>query len=445
MSNPASLALRKLAAVLDDLSPENQEPENQDPCGDENNEDQKKDSEDEGGASDSSDSDGEDSDDEDDGEDDPETDPEASDNPTESSAKSPPTEKSPQPSAPTSKPLPPALDQLVAAIIQRPDDPSDCPPDGPLLLIEPENEEYKIRDKSKDRTIRAEDGFREFHIDKQKHRQMLDDLLPDSHSLVSRLSARLQRSIQALQTRSWQFDLDDGHLDPSRLARIVASPLSPVAYKQEKEALFKETTVTLLIDNSGSMDHGGKINLAATTADILTRCLERCGVSVEVLGFTASDSGRRRHVRGHRCSSLFHIIYKSATIPYRRTKDNFGFIIASKPVVQNVDGEALVWAYNRLILRPQERKILIVLSDGEPADGCSDSRLLDSHLRQMIREIESRNLVELLAIGLGHNVTQYYRHAIMIHDFATLPTVLLNELHPMLTKVRDKNPKRRAA
>jgi cobaltochelatase CobT len=249
-------------------------------------------------------------------------------------------------------------------------------------------------------------------------RQQLDAQLHDLQGVVSRLANRLQRRLMAQQTRAWEFDLEDGILDAGRLARIVVNPTLSLSYKRERETDFRDTIVTLLIDNSGSM-RGRPITVAATCADILARTLERCAVKVEVLGFTTrawkggqsrerwSAQGKQRNPG--RLNDLRHIVYKSADAPWRRSRRNLGLMLREGLLKENIDGEALAWAYRRLVRRPEHRRILMVISDGAPVDdstlSVNQGNYLERHLREVIHDIEARNTVELIAVGIGHDVT----------------------------------------
>ena len=277
-------------------------------------------------------------------------------------------------------------------------------------------------------------------------RQELDRKVAGVNQIISRLANRLQRRLMAQQNRSWQFDLEQGILDPARLARVVIDPQQPLSFKQEKESAFKDTVVTLLIDNSGSM-RGRPISIAAISVDILARTLERCGVACEILGFTTRcwRGGRvkdewiaaGRPAQPGRLSGLGHIIYKFADTPYRRVRDHLGLMLQEGLLKENIDGEALLWAYQRLTSRQEKRRIMIVISDGAPVDDATLSAnnvmILEEHLRTIIAQIEQRDEVELLAIGIGHDVTRYYKHSVMMNNIDQLGPVLLDELGKLLT------------
>ncbi len=272
-------------------------------------------------------------------------------------------------------------------------------------------------------------------------RQQLDQQLQHLQGVVSKLANRLQRRLLAQQTRAWEFDLDEGMLDAGRLARVVVNPMLSLSYKRERETDFRDTVVTLLIDNSGSM-RGRPITVAAMCGDILARTLERCAVKVEVLGFTTrawkGGHSRERWVtegkprNPGRLNDLRHIIYKSADAPWRRARKNLGLMLREGLLKENIDGEALLWAYRRLMSRPEHRRILMVISDGAPVDDSTLSvnpgNYLEKHLREVIREIEGRDAIELIAIGIGHDVTRYYRRAVTIVDAEELGGTVMKKL-----------------
>ncbi len=272
-------------------------------------------------------------------------------------------------------------------------------------------------------------------------RMMLDQQLLHLQGVISKLANRLQRRLMAKQTRSWEFDLDEGILDAARLSRVVVNPVLPLSFKHEKETDFRDTVVGLLIDNSGSM-RGRPISIAAMSADILARTLERCAVKVEVLGFTtrAWKGGQAREAwlqagkpaNPGRLNDLRHIVYKAADQPWRRARKNLGLMLREGILKENIDGEALLWAHNRLIGRPEQRRILMVISDGAPVDDSTLSvnagNYLERHLREVIQYIEGRSPVELVAIGIGHDVTRYYRRAVTIVDAEQLGGTMMNKL-----------------
>lgn len=283
-------------------------------------------------------------------------------------------------------------------------------------------------------------------------RRSLDRQLENLHAVVSRLANKLQRKLMAQQNRSWSFDLDEGVLDAARLARVVADPMQPLSYKMEQEQEFRDTVVTLLIDNSGSM-RGRPITIAAICADIMARTLERCGVKVEILGFTTRawkggqsrekwvQDGRPTHPG--RLNDLRHVIYKSADAPWRRARTSLGLMMKEGLLKENIDGEALLWAHQRLLGRPEARRIMMVISDGAPVDDTTSSAnggaYLERHLRDVIAQIENRSPVELLAIGIGHDVTRYYRRALTIVDVDQLGGAIIDKLAELF----DEEPPRR--
>ncbi len=275
----------------------------------------------------------------------------------------------------------------------------------------------------------------------ERLRAYLDKQLNNLSSVVARLANRLQRRLMAQQSRAWEFDLEEGMLDPARLSRVVIDPQQPLSFKREKDTDFRDTVVTLLLDNSGSM-RGRPITVAATCADILARTLERCGVKVEILGFTtkAWKGGQSREAwlqsgkpaTPGRLNDLRHVIYKSADAPWRRARRNLGLMMREGLLKENIDGEALDWAHKRLLGRPEQRKILMMISDGAPVDDSTLSvnagNYLEKHLRATIEEIETRSPVELIAIGIGHDVTRYYRRAVTIVDAEELGGAMTEKL-----------------
>ena len=275
----------------------------------------------------------------------------------------------------------------------------------------------------------------------ERLRALLDQQMANVQGIVTKLANRLQRKLMARQQRSWQFDMEEGMLDAARLARIVANPSVPLSFKQERETDFRDTVVTLLIDNSGSM-RGRPIAIAAMCTDILARTLERCAVKVEILGFTtrAWKGGKARDLwvqngrlpHPGRLNDLRHIIYKAADAPWRRTHKNLGLMLKEGLLKENIDGEALVWAHNRIVKRPEQRKILMVISDGAPVDdstlSVNPSNILEQDLRNVIEWIEGASNVQLTAIGIGHDVTRYYKKAITIADADELASALIGRL-----------------
>jgi len=284
-------------------------------------------------------------------------------------------------------------------------------------------------------------------------RQQLDQTVQRFESIVGKIANRLQRKLLAQQQRSWLFDLDEGILDSARLARIVANPTVPLSYKQEKDMEFRDTVVSMLIDNSGSM-RGRPIAVAAMSADILARTLERCGVKVEILGFTTrawkGGQARESWLRGGkpvnpgRLNDLRHIVYKPADAPWRRARRNLGLMLREGLLKENIDGEAILWAHQRLLGRPEQRRILMVISDGAPVDdstlSANPGNYLEKHLRDTIDWVETRSSVELMAIGIGHDVTRYYRRAVTISDPEQLGGTVLNELSALF----DGHPRKAA-
>lgn len=287
----------------------------------------------------------------------------------------------------------------------------------------------------------------------ERLRAYLDQQLEPLKGAVSRLANKLQRRLQAQQNRSWLFDMEEGILDAGRLARVVANPTTPLSFKVEKDTEFRDTVVTLLLDNSGSM-RGRPISIAAICADVLASTLERCDVKVEVLGFTtrAWKGGQSREkwlAEGRpqqpgRLNDLRHIIYKKADAPMRRTKANLGLMMKEGLLKENIDGEALEWAHRRMLARPEQRKILMVISDGAPVDdstlAMNPQNFLEKHLRDVIAMVEKRKQVELIAIGIGHDVTRYYQHAVTITDAEQLAGAMTEQLAGLF----DHDPRARA-
>ncbi len=298
---------------------------------------------------------------------------------------------------------------------------------------------YKVFSTAADEIVEA-DGLCDAE-ELSRLRAYLDQQLAALSSVVSRLANRLQRRLMAKQNRAWSFDLEEGVLDAARLARVIVDPTAPLSFKQEQDTDFRDTVVSLLIDNSGSM-RGRPIMVAAVCADILARTLERCGVKVEILGFTtrAWKGGQARDAwikagkppQPGRLNDLRHIVYKPADAPWRRARKNLGLMMREGLLKENIDGEALLWAHQRLIGRPQARKILMVISDGAPVDdstlSVNSGHYLERHLRQVIGEIETSSPVELIAIGIGHDVTRYYRRAVTIVDVEQLGGAITEKL-----------------
>ncbi|MAP12406.1 MAG: cobaltochelatase subunit CobT [Gammaproteobacteria bacterium] len=282
-------------------------------------------------------------------------------------------------------------------------------------------------------------------------RAQLDDQLSALQNVVGKLANRMQRRLMAQQSRSWDFDLEEGILDAARLARVVANPTQALSYKWEKEAPFRDTVVSLLIDNSGSM-RGRPITVAAISADILARTLERCGVKVEILGFTtrAWKGGQSREnwlmngkpPNAGRLNDLRHIVYKSADAPWRRARKSLGLMLREGILKENIDGEALMWAHERLLARQEQRRILMVISDGAPVDDSTLSvnagNYLERHLREVIEYIETRSPVQLIAIGIGHDVTRYYRRAVTLVDAEQLGGTMMEKLTELFSSEDDE-------
>jgi len=298
---------------------------------------------------------------------------------------------------------------------------------------------YRVFTNQFDETIAAEDLCDAEEL--ARLRNYLDKQLASLQGVVARLANRLQRRLMAQQNRSWDFDLEEGLLDAARLSRVVIDPLHALSFKAENDTEFRDTVVTLLLDNSGSM-RGRPITVAATCADILARTLERCGVKVEILGFTtrAWKGGQSREkwladgkpANPGRLNDLRHIIYKAADTPWRRARRNLGLMMREGLLKENIDGEALIWAHNRLLGRAEQRRILMVISDGAPVDdstlSVNSGNYLERHLRQVITDIEQRSPIELIAIGIGHDVTRYYKRAVTIIDAEELGGAMTDKL-----------------
>lgn len=310
--------------------------------------------------------------------------------------------------------------------------PTYIPPGGEALA-------YRVFTTGFDEVIDASDLCSPVELGRLRHQ--LDQQLSRFQGMIGRMANRLQRRLLAQQTRSWEFDLEEGILDTARLTRVVINPEHALSYKMESDIDFRDTVVTLLIDNSGSM-RGRPIAVAAMCADILVRTLERCGVKVEILGFTTRSwkggQSRERWLREGkrpnpgRLNDLRHIIYKSADSPWRRSRRSLGLMLREGLLKENIDGEAILWAHQRVLARQEQRRILMVISDGAPVDdstlSSNSGNYLEQHLRQVIEWIEQRSPVELLAIGIGHDVTRYYRRAVTISDPEQLGGVMLSEL-----------------
>jgi len=314
---------------------------------------------------------------------------------------------------------------------------------------EKDNFIYDAYTKKFDETISAQDLCDQDEL--LRLRTNLDKQIDNMDNIISQLANRLQRKLMAQQNRWWEFNLEEGVLDASRLTRIIINPLQSLSYKEEIESEFKDTIVTLLIDNSGSM-RGRPITVAALSADILTRTLERCGVKVEILGFTTRSwkggKARDEWIKNGRPSNpgrlneIRHIIYKSASNPWRRSKTNLGLMLREGILKENIDGEAIAWATDRLNKRIEKRKILMVISDGAPVDdstlSTNSGSYLDKHLRQIIKKTEANSNIELLAIGIGHDVTRYYKQALTIIEVDQLGSAITNQLAILFDKNKRK-------
>jgi len=308
---------------------------------------------------------------------------------------------------------------------------------------------YKIYTNEFDEIKNAEDLENDEEI--VRLRKNLDQQLTNLQSLIAKLANKLQRQLLAKQNRSWEFDLEEGMLDTSKLSRVIIDPYHPLSYKKEKETEFKDTVVTLLIDNSGSM-RGRPISVAAICADILSRTLERCSVKVEILGFTTKNwkGGKSREkwnqedkpANPGRLNDLRHIVYKSADKPWRQSKKNLGLMLKEGLLKENIDGEALLWAFKRIVVRKEERKILMVISDGAPVDdstlSVNSGDYLEKHLKQTVKWIEENSGIEILAVGIGHDVTRYYKRAIKIADVHELGDVMINQLTELFSERNKK-------
>jgi len=326
--------------------------------------------------------------------------------------------------------------------------PLEPPPPAPHSDADPN---YSVYTTDFDEEIKAEDLAEPAEL--ERLRAYLDQQLEPLKGAVSRLANKLQRRLQAQQNRSWEFDKEEGILDAGRLARVVANPTTPLSFKWEKDTEFRDTVVTLLLDNSGSM-RGRPISIAAICADVLARTLERCNVKVEILGFTTrawkgGQSRERWLAQGRpqmpgRLNDLRHIIYKSADAPWRRVRPNLGLMMKEGLLKENIDGEALEWAHRRVMARPEQRKIMMVISDGAPVDdstlSVNPANYLEKHLRDVIAMVERRRAVELIAIGIGHDVTRYYQRAVTITDVEQLAGAMTEQLASLF----EVDPKKRA-
>ena len=341
-------------------------------------------------------------------------------------------------------------DQEMGEEAEMPDGEAPMEPPAPQPISDADPD-YLVYQTEHDEEIRAEDLAEPVEL--ERLRAYLDQQLEPLKGAVSRLANKLQRRLQAQQNRSWEFDLEEGTLDAGRLARVVANPTTPLSFKVEKDTEFRDTCVTLLLDNSGSM-RGRPISIAAICADVLARTLERCNVKVEILGFTtrAWKGGQAREAwlndgrpqQPGRLNDLRHIIYKSGDTPWRRARPNLGLMMKEGLLKENIDGEALEWAHRRMVARPEARKILMVISDGAPVDdstlSVNPANFLEKHLRDVIEMVEKRRAVELLAIGIGHDVTRYYDRAVTITDVEQLAGAMTEQLAALF----DSDPRARA-
>ena len=341
-------------------------------------------------------------------------------------------------------------DQEMGEEAELPEGEAPLEPPAPQPVSEADPN-YQVYLDEFDEEISAEDLAEPAEL--ERLRAYLDQQLEPLKGAVSRLANKLQRRLQAQQNRSWEFDREEGILDAGRLARVVANPTTPLSFKVEKDTEFRDTVVTLLLDNSGSM-RGRPISIAAICADVLARTLERCNVKVEILGFTtrAWKGGQARErwlnegrpQQPGRLNDLRHIVYKSADAPWRRTRPNLGLMMKEGLLKENIDGEALEWAHRRMCARREARKILMVISDGAPVDdstlSVNPANYLEKHLRDVIDLVERRKMVELLAIGIGHDVTRYYDRAVTITDVEQLAGAMTEQLAALF----DADPRARA-
>jgi cobaltochelatase CobT len=333
---------------------------------------------------------------------------------------------------------------------EMPDGEAPLEPPAPLPISDADPN-YQVFSTDNDEEVRAEDLADPVEL--ERLRAYLDQQLEPLKGAVSRLANKLQRRLQAQQNRSWEFDLEEGILDAGRLARVVSNPTTPLSFKMEKDTEFRDTCVTLLLDNSGSM-RGRPISIAAICADVMARTLERCAVKVEILGFTtkAWKGGLAREkwladgrpATPGRLNELRHIIYKSADAPWRRARPNLGLMMKEGLLKENIDGEALEWAHRRMMARPEQRKVIMVISDGAPVDdstlSVNPANYLEKHLRDVIAMVEKRKAVELVAIGIGHDVTRYYERAVTITDAEQLAGAITEQLASLF----DTDPRKRA-
>ena len=337
--------------------------------------------------------------------------------------------------------VPVDMDAMDMAEMEGDEDEAGAPPDvpGDKNWLRPRETSYKAFSTAFDETVFADELCDPVEL--ERLRGVLDKHLQNSQVIISKLANRLQRKLMAQQNRTWEFDLEEGTLDTSRLTSVIMDPFHPLAFKQEKDMKFRDTVVSLLIDSSGSM-RGRSITIAAMCADILGRTLERCSVKVEILGFTtrAWRGGQSRELwlqqgkaaQPGRLNDLRHIVYKAADMPWRRARVNLGLMMREELLKENIDGEALLWSHGRIAGRPEDRKILMVISDGLPVDNSTllvnPSNYLEQHLKFAIDQIENSSAVELVAIGIGHDVTRYYRRAVTINDAEELGGTMMQNL-----------------
>ena len=326
-------------------------------------------------------------------------------------------------------------------------------PQGQAPARDGDKDGYQIYTREFDEVVDADELCDNEELDRL--RAMLDRHLENLTSVIGKLANRLQRKLMAHQNRSWDFDLEEGILDAGKLHRVVTQPLSALSYKQEQDTKFRDTVVTLLLDNSGSM-RGRPITIAAVTADILARTLERCGVKVEILGFTtkAWKGGKSREAwqvagkpeKPGRLNDLRHIIYKGADTPWRRARRSLGLMLREGILKENIDGEALSWAHDRLMSRQEDRRILMVISDGAPVDdstlSSNSGNYLEKHLRLVIDRIEAKSPIELMAIGIGHDVNRYYENALTITDVDQLGGAVMSQLADLFDEDKKGKAKR---
>ena len=348
----------------------------------------------------------------------------------------------------------PDADQLLSEIdkeieVGKEEDPINSPNNRKKINKNFGDSKYKFYTQEFDEIISAEKLEESDEL--LRLRQNLDQQLLSLKNFISKLANKLQRKLLAKQNRSWDFDLEEGSLDTSKLTRIIIDPLNSLSFKKEKDIKFKDTLVTILIDNSGSM-RGKPISVASICADILARTLERCSVKVEILGFTTKHwkggqsrekwTNNQKPLFPGRLNDLRHIVYKSADTPWRQSKNNMGLMLKEGLLKENIDGEALKWAYNKILKRKEERKILMVISDGAPVDdstlSTNPSDFLETNLKQVVKWIEKNSSVELLAIGIGHDVTRYYDKAIKIADVQDLGDAMINQLTDLFSENKKK-------